>query len=187
MQSGTKMATPSKVQIRRLTLDLQKSALTCDVAMKEVASNVFSLVCRFRNLEKHFPYAQSDLDEAQMSKTSDIAFPPLNPYKDLKRVSPDLLHELENSFGPMPATCKIIIEHDTSLSGAFPLTLKNVKLKPDKDLPGTIVIKHHGDYYVALWCMGFDGKPIIDTVTNLPFVLFKDYSTEEVMMPSKSI
>ncbi len=179
-QPTTRQIKPSKQQLRQLILDLQVSALKCDQKTAGIAKQVFDHVDAFRLKVKRFPNSVSEMKKFTSQRGENPvtpALPPLNPYNDSSMVSKELRQELINAGTPPSEFCKIIIENDPYLSASFPLSLNNVKLNPASAEPGTIVIKHNGGLYLAMWCMGFSSKPIMDEKAHLPLVFFKDYSS----------
>lgn len=176
MQKETRTAAQTKQQIRQLTLELQMTALQCGQKAKALAQQIFESTVAFRLKKKRFPESIDELKLAS-SATTRAFLPPPNPFADSKLISKELRQELTNTGNPPSEFCKIILEQDPYISAGFPLTLKSVKLKPDNSEPGAIVVKYNGDYYLAVWCMGMSGKPLLEEKTQLPFVLFKDFST----------
>ncbi|MCC7531269.1 MAG: hypothetical protein IT342_22375 [Candidatus Melainabacteria bacterium] len=158
-----------------MTLELQLTSLQCEQKVKALAQQVFETTVAFRLKKKRFPESIDELKPAS-SATTKAALPPANPFTDAQLISKDLRQELANTGNPPCEFCKIIIEQDPYISAGFPLTLKNLKLKPDSSEPGAIIVKYNGDYYLAVWCMGISGKPLLEEKTQLPFVLFKDFS-----------
>lgn len=171
-----KTALPSRLQLQQFNLDLQMSALKCEQRMKAVTQELFDALVAFRLQHKRFTDSIEALNQS-LSNDEQAEFPPKNPYADTILIPEELQTELSKQGAPPSERCKVIYELDSSISGAFPLTLHKVKLNPGSAAPGTIVVKCNGDYYLAVWCMGFAGKPIIDEKSGLPFVLFKDFST----------
>jgi hypothetical protein len=177
-QPMTRQFKPSKQQLRQLILDLQVTALKCDQKTAVIANDVFQLVGVFRIKTNRFPRSISELkrfSDQHAGIAKPPALPPENPYNDSSLVSKELRQELINAGTPPTEFCKILIEEDPYLSASFALSLNNVKLNPQKETPGAIVVKHNRDY-LAVWCMGFTGKPIIDEKTQQPLVFFKDFS-----------
>ena len=166
---------PSTAEVQQLTLILQITAVRCGDKTKERAKQVFDAVRAFRLKENRFPQSVDDLKDHSLSPGK-ASIPPANPFADPTLVSKELRQELINSGHEPSPLCKIIIESDPYVSAGFPLTLHHVKLKPDNLEPGTIVVKYNADYYLAVWCSGFTGKPIEDEKTHLPFLLFEDFS-----------
>jgi len=160
----TRTASPSPRQLQHFNLELQVAALKCEERMKVITQELFDTLSDIRLKRKCF--ADSFTEQ-----------PPENPYADSSLVPKELQAELAKSAEAPSARCKIIYEPDSLISDSFPLTLNKVKLKPASAPAGTIVVKYNGDYYLALWCMGFDSKPLTDRKTGLPFVLFKNFST----------
>ena len=170
---------PSKQLLQQLILQFQAEALRCDQKIVEIAKQVFEIIAAYKRNQDRFPESVSDLSKSKNQSTNNsgsAAFPPRNPYMDPNLVSKDLRKELLNATMPPSEFCKIIIENDPFLSASFPASLPNIKLKPESAEPGTIVVHYNGDYYLAVWCIGFTGKPILDEKTQLPLVLFKDFS-----------
>ena len=134
------------------------------------------MVVSYRLNQDRFPASISDLQRLNnRTAAANTALPPRNPYGDPSTASKELRQELINEGKAPSEFCQIIIENDPLISASFPLSLNNIKLTPQSAAPGTIVVKHN-DYYLAVWCMGFSGKPILDEKTQLPLVLFKDFS-----------
>lgn len=178
-QPATKQFKPTKRQMRQLILDLQITAMKCDQKTVAISTEIFQLVSEFRARLKRFPKTDSELKRfsSRLAEThTNQAFPPRNPYADPSLVSKELRQELINAGTPPGEFCKIDISEDPYLSASFPLSLNNVKLHPEKDLPGTVVVKCNNDC-LAVWCMGFTGKPILDAKTQQPVIFFKDFST----------
>lgn len=177
-QPMTRQFKPSKQQLRQLILDLQVTALKCDQKTAVITNDVFQLVGVFRTKMDRFPRSVAELkrfSDERAGSAKAPAFPPENPYNDSSLVSKELRQELINAGTPPTELCKILIEEDPYLSSSFVLSLNNVKLNPQKETPGAIVVKHNRDY-LAAWCMGFTGKPIIDEKTQQPLIFFKDFS-----------
>ncbi len=173
---STQSFNPSIVQVQQWTLELQLVSQQCEQKTKALAQQIFDAAVAFRLKEKRFAESIEELKGA-WSATPKVALPPANPFADSKLISKDLRQELINTGNPPSEFCKIILEPDQYISAGFPLTLKNVKLKPNSSEPGAIVLKYNGDYYLAVWCMGISGKPLLEEKTQLPFILFKDFST----------
>ncbi|MCC6981268.1 MAG: hypothetical protein IT343_23300 [Candidatus Melainabacteria bacterium] len=159
----------SNLQLRQLNFDLQMASIKCEERMKAIARELFDALVAFRLQKKRFAGSVDELNQPNAR--------PANPYADTSLVPETIQKELAKTGEAPSAECKIICEADSYLSGAFPITLSRVKLKPDSGSPGTIIIKHNGDYYLAVWCIGLTGKTILDEKKQLPFVLFKDFST----------
>lgn len=177
-QPMTRQFKPSKQQLRQLILDLQVTALKCDQKTAVITKDVFQLIEVFRTKTNRFPRSVSELkrfSDQHAGIDKQPALPPENPYNDSNLVSKELRQELINAGTPPTEFCKILIEEDPYLSSSFPLSLNNVKLNPQKEAPGAIIVKHNRDC-LAVWCMGFTGKPIIDEKTQLPLIFFKDFS-----------
>ncbi len=166
---------PNRLQVDQWTLELQLTSQQCEQKTKALAQEIFDAAVAFRLKKKRFAESIEELKEASLANPK-VALPPANPFADSKLISKELRQELANTGNPPSEFCKIILEPDPYISAAFPLTLKNVKLKPDSSEPGAIVVKYNGDYYLAVWCMGISGKPLLEEKTQLPFVLFKDFS-----------
>ncbi len=176
-QATTKQIKPSKQQLRQLILDLQVTALKCDQKTAALARQVFQTVEIYRLRKKRFPNSVAEVQELKGSANlPSEKFPPPCPYNDPTLVSQELRQELINAGNPPSEFCKIIIENDPFISPSFPMSLNNVRLAPATGAPGTIIVKYNANYYLAVWCMGFAGKPIVDEKSQLPLVFFRDFS-----------
>lgn len=178
-QQNTKPIKPSKQQLRQLILDLQVTALKCDQKTLCLAKQTFEYVDAFRLKVHRFPASFSEIQRFSNRRVGGEVKPTFslpNPYADETLVSKELRQEMINSGMTPPKFCKVILENDPQISASFALSLNNVKLNPASEEPGTIIIKHNGNAYVAIWCMGFSGKPIMDEKTQLPVLFFKDFS-----------
>lgn len=178
-QTNTKPIKPSKQQLRQLILDLQVTALKCDQKTLSLARQTFEYVEAFRLKFNRFPTSFAELQRFRNRRVAEESKPIFslpNPYADETLVSKELRQEMNNSGMTPSKFCKVIIENDPQISASFPLSLNNVRLYPASEEPGSIIVKHNGDAYVAVWCMGFSGKPILDEKTQLPMLFFKDFS-----------
>ncbi len=187
---GPVQIAPSKQQLGLLIYQLQAEALRGDQKIVAAAKQVFDKAVSYRLNQEHFPESISDLQRLDNARTNAVEvsqFPPRNPFADPSIVSKELRQELINSGMAPSEFCKIIIESDQYLSASFALSLSNVKLKPESAAPGTIVVKYNGDYYLAVWCMGFTGKPILDEKTKLPLVWFKDFSISSCQYSERAV
>ena len=144
--------------------------------MKAIARELFDTLVAIHIKRKNFGDSYLELTQS-LSREDPARFPPANPYADPNLVPKELQLELAKSGEGPSEKCTVSFSRDAYISGAFPLTLNKVKLNPDSASPGTIVVRCNGEFYLALWCMGLDGKPVTDEKTQLPFVLFKDFST----------
>lgn len=174
--AAPKTVPPSRKQMQQLNLDLQLSALKCEQQMKVIARELFDALVAIHLRRKNFADSYQELIQSS-AKEERTPFPPTNPYADSSLVPKEIQLELAKSGDAPSARCRVLFERDPYINAAFPLTLNKVKLNPGSAAPGTIVVKCNGDYYLAVWCMGLDSKPITDEKTHLPFVLFKDFST----------
>ncbi len=173
---STKIFTPSGIQLRQWTFALQLIAARCNEKTKAAAQKVFDAVVAFRMKQRRFPESVEDLKNHSDGSLKG-SIPPPNPFADSTIVSKEVRQELINAGNTPEDFCKIVIETDPFVTGGFPLTLKNAKLKPDRSAPGTIIIKHNANNYLAVWCMDLTSGPMVDQETQQPFLLFKDFST----------
>ncbi len=172
----TRAFTPSGIQLRQWTFALQLIAARCNEKTRAAAQQVFDAVVAFRMQQKRFPESVEDLKNHTDSALKS-SIPPANPFADSTIVSKEVRQELINAGSTPSDFCKVVIESDPFVTGGFPLTLKNVKLNPDRSEPGSIIIKHNANNYLAVWCMDLTSGPLIDQGTQQPFLLFKDFST----------
>jgi hypothetical protein len=172
----TRIFTPSGIQLRQWTYALQLIAARCNEKTKAAAQQVFDDVVAFRLKQQRFPESVEDLKNHSDGKPKS-SMPPANPFADSTIVSKEVRQELINAGSTPSDFCKIVIESDPFVTGGFPLTLKNVKLNPDRSEPGTIIVKHNANNYLAVWCMDLTMSPLVDQQTQQPYLLFKDFST----------
>ncbi len=172
----TRTFTPSGIQLRQWTFALQLIAARCNEKTKAAAQQVFDAVVAFRMKQQRFPESVEDLKNHSDGSPKN-SMPPPNPFADSTIVSKEVRQELTNAGSTPSDFCKIVIESDPFVTGGFPLTLKNVKLNPDRSEPGTIIVKHNANNYLAVWCMDLTSGPLVDQETQQPFLLFKDFST----------
>ncbi|MBC7997128.1 MAG: hypothetical protein IAF58_04260 [Leptolyngbya sp.] len=162
--------------MRSLTLEVQLAEKKCEQKTLELTKKIFAQVVVYRKNHGTFPNSASDLNAEDPSSQ----LPPSNPFCDPTDVSAVVRKEMQSSAGPKPPEkSEMLFEQDARVTGSLIMTLGKVKLIPEIKAPGSIIIKYNGDYYLAVWCTGFYGKPILDEKTGLAKVFFKDFSMVE--------